>query len=94
MKAPLSQEAVSLSKAARGHHLPKGAVRMDIEAKCPYCQAGFVFGVGSIENAVKDTPTQTCPNCQAIVDTRLLLSLRAGGYGVRKVKPMPGVKRT
>ena len=67
---------------------------MDIKTKCPYCKSDFVFEVGSLENAVKDTPTQTCPNCRASIDTQLLLALRAGGYGVRELKPAPGVKRT
>ena len=67
---------------------------MDIRTKCPYCESDFVFSVGSIENAVKDTPTKTCPYCQATIDTQLLIALRAGGYGNREMKPAPGVKRT
>lgn len=61
---------------------------MEAEAICPYCKTEFVFQATSGPKDIKGSSTQTCPHCGAVLDTKLLLTLKAGGYGAREIKPV------
>ena len=61
---------------------------MDTEAKCPYCKENFVFNADPGIKGESGPATQTCPNCQASIDTRLLLALAAGRYGAPEIRPV------
>lgn len=61
---------------------------MDIKAKCPYCKEDFVISTDPGVKGEKVPATQTCPNCQAQIDTQVLLAMRAGGYGAPEIKPV------
>lgn len=60
---------------------------MDIQAKCPYCKENVVVNADPGIKGEKAPATQTCPNCQASIDTKLLLALGAGGYGAPEIRP-------
>ena len=61
---------------------------MDAQVKCPYCKEEFVIAAFAGPKDLKGSPNQTCPHCKANIDTRLLLSLMAGGFGARTPVPV------
>lgn len=58
---------------------------MNIEATCPYCNTDFIIELET--KGMMGTSTQACPNCQANIDTQLLLALASAQRRVSKIQP-------